>query len=200
MRLFYASFLGVKNIKAYESLVRDIAAESRNVVRSVPSGSHHLTLGFLGEVADVDLRHCLDTLEAASSFRVIPFSLAPPQVLSGRGTPRLIKADLLEGRERVTMLKERLRRELLERLPDLDVRLKPPHVTIARFNKRADRGAARKVTELLRQREEELSRPRADELTSVQLVKSTLTPKGPVYEVVGESLLDASGDSSKDPT
>ena len=107
--------------------------------------------------------------------------------------PAPLKADLSKGNVRVAELQELMRTELLKRLPQLDIRPKPPHVTLARFKKNASRDASRKVANLLSQREDP---PRAmtDFLDRVHLVKSTLTPESPIYETVKESLLSEHGD------
>ena len=55
MRLFYASFLSSENMQAYESLVAGVVADVPNGLRSIPERTHHLTLAFVGEVADGDV-------------------------------------------------------------------------------------------------------------------------------------------------
>ena len=52
MRLFFASFLGSDLMRSYESLVADLAAEVPDALRSVPKGTQHITLAFLGEIED----------------------------------------------------------------------------------------------------------------------------------------------------
>jgi 2'-5' RNA ligase len=188
MRLFYAAFLSRENIDAYQSLVKELVAGAQGALRSVPPGTQHLTLGFLGEIAEPDVTHCTDVLALAESTAPIPISLAPPQILSARKSPRLIKADVYEGSERVSALQELLRVGLLKRLPRLEIRPHPPHVTLARFKKTAGRDAGRRVADLISRREER-SLVRTDLLDRVQLVRSTLTPRGPLYETVAQSLL-----------
>ena len=188
MRLFYASFLNPENISTYQSLVTELIAGAPGALRSVPPGTQHLTLGFLGEIADQDVPECLGAMTVAESVEAIPIELDSPRILSARKSPRLLKADVAKGSERVSELQELLRAELSKRLPRLDIRPKPPHVTLARFRKNASRDAARRVADLL-SRLEDPSRTMTDLLDRIQLVKSTLTPEGPVYETVKESLL-----------
>jgi 2'-5' RNA ligase len=61
-------------------------------------------------------------------------------------------------------------------------------VTLARFKKNASRDAGRGVADLLSQRKD-ASRTMTDLVNRAQLVKSTLTPQGPIYTTVKESLL-----------
>jgi 2'-5' RNA ligase len=188
VRLFYASFLAPENISAYESLVARLRAEVPRALRPIPGRSHHLTLAFLGDVADGDVDKCLEVLDSARNTPAASFSLGQPRILYGRGQPRLICIDLLEGAEHVFALQELLRVELSKHLSSLDVQPKPPHITLARFNKKANRQTARRVEEALA-RQEDPKPTRTDRLVAVQLVKSSLTPTGPIYESLGETSL-----------
>lgn len=189
MRLFFASFLSADNGSAYEKLVAETAAETRGAIRPVPTASHHLTLAFLGEVADADVGTCKDILGEAGSLRAIPISLGPPRVLYARRTPRLVCVGLDRGAEAIAGLQTLLRDGLAERLPGLDVRPQPPHVTLARFRKSVDRPAARAVELALASRGRSMTAT-ADSVARVHLVRSRLRPAGPVYERIAEWVLD----------
>jgi 2'-5' RNA ligase len=188
MRLFYASFLAPENMSAYESLVDSLRAEVTQALRPIPARTHHLTLAFLGEVADGDVDKCLEILESVKGSPTSSLSLGHPRILYGRGRPRLICTDLAEGGEQVARLQQLLCDEILQVLPSLDLRPKPPHVTLARFNKKANRQIARKVEEALA-RHEDAKPTRTDRLVAVRLVKSSLTATGPIYESLGEATL-----------
>lgn len=188
MRLFYASFLAPENMSVYESLVDCLRAKVPDSLRPIPARTHHLTLAFLGEVAEGDVEKCSQILDAAKSICAGSFTLGQPRVLYGRGQPRLICADLVEGGELVAALQELLRLELLNHFPSDVVRPKPPHVTLARFNRKANRQTARKVEEALAIKVDPQP-TRTDRLVSIHLVKSSLTPTGPLYENLGEATL-----------
>ena len=119
---------------------------------------------------------------------IVSFELEPPHILYGRGQPRLICTALGEGGEQVSRLQGLLTDELRRVLPALDLRPKPPHVTLARFNRKASRQTARKVEEAL-SRQLDPGQTLSDDLSSVSLVKSSLTPSGPIYESLGEASL-----------
>jgi 2'-5' RNA ligase len=190
VRLFYASFLAPENMSVYESLVAGLRDEVPRALRPLPARTHHLTLAFLGDVADGDVDKCLAVLDAATGSPASTFTLGQPRILYGRGRPRLICADLGEGGEHVSRLQQFLCDEILQALPSLDLRPKPPHVTLARFSKKANRQTARKVEEALA-RQEDAKPTRTDRLVTVQLVKSSLTPTGPIYESLGEATLSS---------
>jgi 2'-5' RNA ligase len=188
MRLFYAAFLGLESIDAYDALVAELVARASGALRSVPRGTQHLTLGFLGEVADTEVRACTAALDAVERLRAIPFVLEPPGILFARRTPRLIKADVSKGSRPIVELQRLLLAELARGVPRLDIRPKPPHVTLARFKKTANHEAARTVERLL-SRPGPASSRRHDRLDRVRLVRSRLTPDGPIYETVAEAWL-----------
>ena len=186
MRLFYASFLGPENAKSYDSLVAGVISCVPDTIRPVPPGTQHLTIAFLGDVADGDVPTCLQVLETASEIDAFSFTLSPPRILFARRSPRLVCVDLASESERVSMLQKHLYKGLSDRLPAPITPPKLPHITLARFRKNASREATRRVIESFSQRDEP-SVTRTDYLIEVQLVRSTLTPKGPIYESIGES-------------
>ena len=188
MRLFFASFLASDNMSAYESMVARLREEVPRTLRPIPAGTHHLTLAFLGEIDDGDLDKCLAILEKVKSIPAADLSLGRPRILYGRGRPRLICTDVEKGGEQVAGLQHDLCDEIRSVLPSLELRPKSPHVTLARFSRKANRGAGRKVEEALA-RQEEAREGRADRLVSVQLVESRLTPSGPIYKALGETIL-----------
>jgi 2'-5' RNA ligase len=188
MRLFFASFLDPELARSYESLIAGVVADVPRAIRPVPKGTHHLTIAFLGNLSEPDAGRCMEVLDVARGLRAIPITMAPPRILRARKTPRLICADVVEGRDRATELQRFVCGGLVERLPQLDLRPKPPHVTLARFAKSATREAGRLVTDSLAGREGP-GAVRSGRLDALHLVKSTLTPSGPIYETVGKTVL-----------
>ena len=188
MRLFYAAFLSQENKLAYQALVDRVMSDAPGALRPIPPGSHHLTLAFLGEIADNDVDRCLKVLDSVQGTAAASFELEPPRILYGRGQPRLVHAALGEGADEVSRLQGLLCDELRRVLPALDLRPKPPHITLARFNRKANRQTAGKVEEAL-SRHFDSGQTLSDELSSVSLVKSSLTPSGPIYESLGKASL-----------
>ena len=190
MRLFYASFLDSVNMLTYESLVDRVSSAVPGVIRTIPNKTHHLTMAFLGEVEDKDLDRCLQTLESPAVKHAFGYSLAPPRILYSRRSPRLICADAEDGEERIISLQSTLRTAFLEHFPEAQIRAQSPHITLARFKRNSHPRVARPVSEALSSLTG-FDLPRSDRLTSVHLVKSTLTSSGPVYESLAETHLRA---------
>lgn len=188
MRLFYAAYLSPENMRAYRDLVDRLIVDVPGALRQVPRGTHHLTLAFLGEIGDSDLEACVTALFATERIDAFSISLERPSILKGRGRPRLIRTDIGEGKEKVSYVQATLIAHLTKVLPKLDLRTKPPHVTLARFSKFARSHQARQVDDALARHflDEEIG---IDTLSEVRLVKSTLSPSGPIYETVREARL-----------
>ena len=184
MRLFYAAYLSPENIRAYQVLVDRLIEEVPGTLRSVPHLTHHLTLAFLGEISESDANRCSEALKAIGQFEAFEYSLGPPSVLMGRGRPRLVRVSVTEGMEQVREVQTDLISGVSENLLSIETRSKPPHITLARFKKNARKSQTRQVEAALERADAPL--PQKGQFASVQLVKSTLTPSGPIYETLRE--------------
>lgn len=188
MRLFYATFLSQENRAAYQAIVDRVMNDVPGALRPIPPESHHLTLAFLGEIAEADVENCRDDFSALGKLETFSFSLEPPRILMGRGRPRLICVDVGVGGEQVSEVQSTLVEHLSRSLPSLEVRPKPPHVTLARFKKKARRSQAAKIEEAIA-RHYDTSRAWQDRFAAIHLVKSSLTAAGPIYETLEKAQL-----------
>ena len=173
-------------MRAYQTLVEGLIDDVPGVLRSIPPKSHHLTLAFLGEIGDNDVDKCATALRSVERIETFPISLGQPRILKGRGRPRLMCVDIDNGRGKVSDVQATLIAHLSKGLPALDLRSKPPHVTLARFDRKARARQARLVEEAAALRLDTAD-PWRDQLSSVRLVKSSLTPTGPIYETVAKA-------------
>ena len=188
MRVFYAAFLGAETATFYDGLVGELSELLPGVVRAVPSGSHHLTMVFVGDVVEDELVHCMEALSALPTAARIPITLEPARVLYGRGSPRLILADVAKGAEALVSIQSELRGSHQERFPDKELRPRRTHATLARFSKGLHMDSGKRVEKTLRKLSND---SRRDFITSIRLVKSSLTPSGPVYETLDERRLES---------
>jgi len=185
MRLFFAAYLSPENMRAYQAFVDHLIAEVPGTLRSVPPQTHHLTLVFLGEVAEDDVAACTAALTGLRGVESFEYKLGPPALLMGRGRPRLVHASVTENIEAIAEIQARLISGTALAGSSIDTRPKPPHVTLARFKKNAPRWQARRLR-LALERAGSSSLPETDRLASVRLVMSSLTPSGPNYETLRE--------------
>lgn len=183
MRLFVASALPPADGVDYARLVDRLSGKSGVALRPVPPGSAHIAHAFLGEVAEDGLglvvRVMTGALEGESAIDV---ELGAPVVLTARSGPRAVIVPLARGSAELYQIEMALVLALrsvpvLATLP----MPKPPHVTIARFDRSATRRDGQRINEELT-RHPPPSRPlRVDR---IQLMSSALTPAGPLYEEV----------------
>jgi 2'-5' RNA ligase len=192
MRLFFAAFLNPVNMGDYQALVERLRRDVPGVLRPIPPESHHLTLAFLGELSDDDVANCRDDLASVADLGSFSFTLEPPEILMGRGRPRLVCVDVGVGTKQVSEVQSALVAHLSRSIPSLKVRPKPPHVTLARFKKSARRTEAAAVQEAI-VRHFDTSHLWEDRLAEIHLVKSSLTSEGPIYETIQKARLSPDG-------
>jgi len=188
LRLFFATFLSQENVAAYQALVDRLMSDAPDALRPIPPASHHLTLAFLGELSDDDVENCRAGLAAVTELESFSFSLEPPRILMGRGRPRLICVDVGVGTKQVSEVQAALVAHLSRSLPSLKVRPKPPHVNLARFKRNARRSEAARIEGAMT-RHYDNSHAWEDRFAEIHLVKSSLTPAGPIYETVQKAQL-----------
>ncbi|MFA7562064.1 MAG: RNA 2',3'-cyclic phosphodiesterase [Methanoculleus sp.] len=166
--------------------IRERARESQAILRRssgrlaiVDPANLHITVKFIGEVdpARVD-----PIVEALQAVRVAPFNLTiEPAVCNPPQKPRVIWCDVADGGKGAVLARQV--DDLLAPLGLLpETRPFRPHVTLARV-KEFHPSQCRAVAEIPR---EPLGTCRVE---SIKLKKSTLSPRGSIYEDLAEVAL-----------
>lgn len=155
-------------------------------VKWVPAHQFHFTLKFLGEVAEADADRAMAAVERVAAG-VKPFAAA----LRGLGAfpvpsrPSVLWAGLAEGAEELDRLAARVEREMAQAGFAPERRPFKPHLTLGRVREGAFVPGA--VQEgLARAGGQEFGRFGVER---VVLMKSELTPRGPIYSVYGSASL-----------
>jgi len=188
MRLFVGTFLSPHNRAFYQAYVGNLVRGHRDVLRSAPDGSAHLTYAFIPDLDEALVGRLLSRIaDAALHRQSFDIELSTPTVLRAGTRPRLVCAELARGADEVRRLAAELSEALYAMAPDVRPS-KTPHVTVARFRQHATRADADAVSKFLSRAE-----CKVDRVALVQLVASVLTPSGPVYTTKGEALLGAAG-------
>lgn len=169
MRAFVALELPEAFADEVACLARQLSATCEG--RFVPPESHHLTLAFLGEVGEGEVRRAMEAIDAARAGAG-PVPLVP----SGLGTfgrSRDVTLWLgIEPADELMALAARLREELAARNLAFDSRPFLPHVTLAR-RVRMPRGDL-----------PDLAFPLPDEAVRLTLFRSYLEPGGARYKAL----------------
>lgn len=187
MRLFIAIRLPEK-IKDYLAGLQDKLKAAQAQVRWVHPENIHLTLKFLGETneqtAEEIFKIMADTVKDKKFFKAGINSLgAFPKI----DFPRVIWAGIGAGKEET----EKIARELEERIAQLGIpkENKPfsCHITIGRVKSGLNQP---KLSDELKKLMQSLNQEGLDfDVEKITLFKSTLTPKGPVYQALKETNL-----------
>ncbi len=154
-----------------------------------PGAPIHLTLAFLGEVAEERVPALIEALRP-SVLGVTAFRLTAQGIgaFPSRSRPRIVWVGVKEGAEEVSRLAERIRRSLAEGEFPFDPKPFVPHATVLRVKRPADRTLAeallaRSPLELLGERV----------VGEVELKSSQLDPGGATHRVVARFPLGATG-------
>jgi 2'-5' RNA ligase len=161
-----------------DALMRLVKSSGADI-KPVEPENMHITLLFIGEV---DERALTDVKQAVSSVSFPKFALR----LAGLGAfpnpfrPRVVWVGVREGVEELRSIHEQLRRNLIARgVRPEDEKEFSPHLTLGRV-----KGAVGTLPQLIvKYQDYEVG---TKEVSSIKLFKSTLTPKGPIYEVLME--------------
>lgn len=153
-------------------------------VSVVPPDKHHVTLAFLGETPEDRIA------DAAEAVRAGVTGIEPQNgVVQGLGAfprpdrARILYADVVGTR--LTEMAARIRSELSQRSLSFDGKEFKPHVTLARLK------SPRDISVLIRDNPHTQYGPFP--VHEVQVIASTLTPRGPEYDTLARVLLEMQG-------
>jgi RNA 2',3'-cyclic 3'-phosphodiesterase len=153
-------------------------ASRRTTLRWVHPANLHITLWFLGEVADERTADLATTLRERFETPSFELAISGAGLFPASGPPRTLWLGLTGGMDPLVSVYG----ELAARLPALgfqpEKRAYSPHLTVARFKEvaRADAGAIRRA---VAQTKAEVG---ACHIAAVTLFRSRLSPKGSQYE------------------
>ena len=185
MRAFVAVDISPQARRTLAEAVESLQGRGVSGVRWVRPSAIHLTLKFLGQVDPSLTPDIMDALGRVASGRS-PFRLG----LSGLGAfprpeaPRTIWAGLEGHLEELEGLQGDVDREVSSSA-DVPVESRPfvPHLTLGRVRDRVSSTQRRSIADALRGAALGPTPPWT--VAGLHLVRSTLTPAGPVYDVLG---------------
>ena len=187
MRLFIGIALS-NEVKQQLNLVSRRISESLDNsdlnIRWVAESQLHITLKFLGEVADKLLCQVQTSLCAAvSSYPYYELKIGGVGCFPPRGEPRVIWAGIPRGQEITCELNKSIEKNLSAIGFAQEERAYLPHVTLGRVKKDASRGRLRLAAA------EQFFAELSQQVTKVTLFSSQLSSSGAIYSVVYEAPL-----------
>ena len=186
MRTFIAVELD-KNIKEALSKIQLELEKADADAKWVSAQNIHLTLKFLGEVKEEKIPkiiQCLkETADATADFQI---EIRGAGAFPGAKSPRVIWAGISKGKEELLRLAGLIEDGLVKLKFPKEERKLCAHITIGRVKSPKNKDALSKAIAQL-----QLS-PLLQQVKSITLFKSTLTPKGPLYEKLSEEKLKKS--------
>ncbi len=176
MRLFIA-FEIPEQVKDYVIGVEEKLKNRQDNITWVKKENMHLTLKFLGEVADSKVEAIK---EALGSMKFEPFeaSLSDIGAFPDFSYMRVLWIGL-EPHDKINAVQQQVEEKMKAVAFPRDDRFHP-HFTMARV--KFIKHKAELMEKLKKIQIEKLS----FNVSRIKLIKSTLTPKGPVYEILGE--------------
>ena len=185
MRLFVAIDLdeGARQaIAAFQQRVATALGAGRSL-RTVDPAHMHLTLAFLGEIAERDVPPIVDTLSTTVDSHPFAAGFQGLGVFPPRGAPRVLWLGVAEGADEIL----EVQRVVASRLHRLGMRLEPrpfhPHLSLARW--RSSRPADR-LRVLSAEFRAAVARVNVERVT---LYQSRLSPAGPAYTALTHATL-----------
>jgi 2'-5' RNA ligase len=185
MRLFVAIDLDDAARRAIAGAQQEIgnALGASRSMKMVDPVRMHLTLAFLGEIAERDVPALVRTLSTDFDMRPFEAVLQGLGVFPPRGAPRVLWIGVAGGAGAIV----RLQREVAGRLEGLGIALEQrpfhPHLTLARW--RTSRPADRPAP-ISRESLTAVARVTVDHVT---LYQSRLSPAGPAYTALSRANL-----------
>ena len=183
MRLFVAIELDDPIRFALSSAQAELGRECDGV-RWVPAHQLHLTVKFLGEVRDAEVSNVADAVAQAAALAV-PFSMTVKGCgcFPRGGAARIVWAGLHEESGALTQCVEAVESQLEQIGFARERRPFSAHITIGRV--REDRSGGR-----IRAGAEAMTLDAGDQaVSSLTLMSSVLSPKGPTYSAVNRTNL-----------
>lgn len=184
------TFIAVELDKPAKECLARLQAELKESgadVKWVYPENIHLTLKFFGEVTEEKIPEIIQILkEIAHSVNYFRVEIKSVGAFPNTKSPRVIWAGIEQGKENLLQLAE-LTEDGAVKLGFLKEERKfSAHITIGRVRSPKNKAA------LLQAMEQIHFEPLSQGVKSVVLFKSTLTPKGPIYEKLAEENLSSS--------
>ncbi|NQT49343.1 RNA 2',3'-cyclic phosphodiesterase [Candidatus Kuenenbacteria bacterium] len=174
MRAFLAINLP-KEVQDYlEDLIFKIDKENQRVnIKWVEPENLHLTLGFIENIKEAALNKIKTDLESISVPENLILTLERPGSFPNKEKPRVIKIKILDPEKKLKKIHEAVKDIFQKNGLEVDNRPFLPHITLGRIKTASAKLRYQVETEAL-----------SFTVKSIELIKSDLTPAGPIYSIL----------------
>jgi 2'-5' RNA ligase len=188
MRTFIAIELS-REIQEYLARLQDKLKLSQADVKWVAPENIHLTLKFLGEIDEKIAERIKQILQnITAGLKQFSLNLTSVGAFPSLNSPRAIWIGIDKGDAQVREIADVLEEKLSELGITKEDRTFSSHITLGRTRSSKNRSNLAKLLESLK---EKLPEATAEiKVEKITLFKSTLTPKGPIYEILKEAPLE----------
>lgn len=179
----YRSFLAIKIPEFHKDvneLIRSISENMEVKLKIIDPKLYHFTLHFFGNIYDSEIEKVISLMD---EVELTPFELS----IEGTGSfpknkmnkTRVLYLDVKDGYEEIIQLSSQIRSSLDKTGFKVENRPYSPHLTVSRIR------YGKNLSHLAKQwRELELGELIKYKVESFELMQSTLTPQGPIYNVL----------------
>jgi len=184
MRLFIAVNISENNHKKIAG-IRTILKKAGADIKWVTDENIHITLKFLGDTGEEKLAGIKAKIETAiAGTKQFEICLDCCGFFPSEISPRIFFIGIKNGSKNLSGIAGKLDAELSEIGFSKETRPFAAHITIGRF--RSGKGSEKLAKEAVKFPGETIR----ETVEKISLIKSTLTPAGPVYETVEEFCLE----------
>lgn len=189
MRTFIAISLPQEIKTALVKLQKNLKTSGADV-KWVEEQNIHLTLKFLGEIEEkIAEKICVILKETAKNLNPFSLRLESPGAFPRTDKPRVIWAGLGEDIQQLKNIVAELEKKLSEIDIPAEERAFASHITIGRL--KSDKNREELVKGLIAAEEFFKNTNYEWRVNSIILFKSTLTPQGPIYDILKEATFNA---------
>jgi RNA 2',3'-cyclic 3'-phosphodiesterase len=184
-RSFIAIALNEQIHKELEQLQNKLKTSNADVKWVAPENIH-ITLKFLGNITDKQIEQVKDSIkEIASNLKQYNIHFATIGGFPTITSPRVVWVGMDEGVDETSDIYDAIEEQLTKIGFNKEKRPFSPHLTLGRVRSPNNR---QRLTEIM-EREKGFSSSLRLLVREVILFKSTLTPKGPVYDAIFKASL-----------
>ena len=180
-RTFIAIEIDGINKKILSDVISSLKKSDTNI-KWITQDQMHLTLKFLGNVEENTIKNISDAIKSiATNYKKFNLSFSKIGAFPNTKQPRVIWIGIEKGKNELKILNEKIEAECEKLGFEKEKREYRPHLTLGRVK------SLKNITNLTNIIDETNFDPQGNvKINKLTLFKSTLTPKGAIYDVLYE--------------